>query len=89
MLINGHWVSAVSGKTFPTYNPATEEIICQIPEGDRPDIDAAVRAARYAFESGPWRRMTPSERGKLLWKLADLLEKHTEEFARLESLDNG
>ena len=89
MLIGGRWVSAASGKTFPTYNPATGEIICQIAEGDRPDIDAAVRSARNAFENGPWRRMSPSDRGKTLWRLADLLEKHTEEFARLESLDNG
>jgi phenylacetaldehyde dehydrogenase len=89
MLINGKWVDAASGKTFPTYNPATGEVLAQVAEGDRADIEAAVKAARKAFDSGPWSRMTSSERGKLLWKLADLLDEHTEEFATLETLDNG
>src|ERR1700720_3121213 len=89
MLVDGKWVNAASGKTFPTYNPATGEVLAQVAEGDRQDIDAAVRAARKAFESGPWSRLTASERGKLVWKLADLLEKHLEEFATLETLDNG
>jgi phenylacetaldehyde dehydrogenase len=89
MLIDGKWVNAASGKTFPTYNPATGEILAQVAEGDRADIDLAVQAARRAFDSGPWSRMTASERGKLVWKLADLLEEHTEEFATLETLDNG
>jgi phenylacetaldehyde dehydrogenase len=89
MLINGKWVNAASGKTFPTYNPATGEVLVQVAEGDRDDIDQAVRAARKAFEGGPWRKMSPSERGRLLWKLGDLLEQHTEEFAYIESLDNG
>jgi phenylacetaldehyde dehydrogenase len=89
MLIDGKWVNAASGKTFPTYNPATGEILAHVAEGDRADIDAAVQAARRAFDSGPWSRMTASERGKLVWKLADLLEEHTEEFATLETLDNG
>src|SRR5271157_1828640 len=89
MLIDGKWVNAVSGKTFPTYNPATGEVLAQVAEGDRQDIDAAVKAARKAFDSGPWPRMTASERGRLMWKLADLLEAHTEEFATIETLDNG
>jgi phenylacetaldehyde dehydrogenase len=89
MLINGKWVEAVSGKTFPTYNPATGEVLAQIAEGDKQDIDLAVKAARQAFENGPWRKMTASERGRLMWKLADLLEKNVQEFAELESLDNG
>jgi phenylacetaldehyde dehydrogenase len=89
MLINGKWVSSISGKTFPTYNPATGEILAQVAEGDREDIEEAVKAARKAFDHGPWRRMTASERGRLIWKLADLLETHTEEFGYLESLDNG
>jgi phenylacetaldehyde dehydrogenase len=89
MLINGKWVDAASGKTFPTYNPATGEILARVAEGDREDIDRAVAAARAAFDSGPWSKMTPSERGRLIWKLADLIEKHGEEFAQLESLDNG
>jgi phenylacetaldehyde dehydrogenase len=89
MLINGNWVEAVSGKTFPTYDPSTGEVLATIAEGDRADIDLAVKAARKAFDSGPWRKMTASERGRLIWKLADLIEAHAEEFAYLESLDNG
>ena len=89
MLINGQWVAAKSGKTFPTYDPSTGEVLAKIAEGDKADIDEAVKAARAAFDKGPWRKMTASERGKLMWKLADLLEKNLEEFAQLESLDNG
>src|SRR5438132_1061710 len=89
MLIGGRWVEAASGKTFPTYNPATGEVLAQVAEGNSTEIDKAVTAARKAFESGPWRRLTASERGRLIWKLADLVESHLEEFAQLESLDNG
>ena len=89
MLINGKWVDAASGKTFPPYNPATGEVLANVAEGDREDIDRAVKAARAAFETGPWSKISPSERGRMIWKLADLIEKHAEEFAQLESLDNG
>ncbi len=90
MLINGKWTEAASGKTFPTYNPATGEVLANIAEGDREDINKAVQAARTAFETGPWtRKMTASERGRAIWKLADLIEQHLEEFAELETLDNG
>src|SRR3984885_4796790 len=89
LLINGKWVDAASGKTFATYNPATGEVLANVAAGDKEDINRAVKAARAAFETGPWSKISPSERGRLLWKLADLLEKHTEEFAQLESLDNG
>ena len=89
MLINGKWVGAASGKTFPTYNPATGEVLAHVAEGDKEDVDRAVAAARAAFEKGPWRNLTPSERGRVIWKLGDLLEKHLEEFAQLESLDQG
>jgi phenylacetaldehyde dehydrogenase len=89
MFIDGKWVAAASGKTFPVYNPATGEVLAQVAEGDREDINRAVKAARKAFEDGPWSTMTSSERGRLIWKLGDLLEQHTEEFAQLESLDNG
>jgi len=89
ILINGKWVEAASGKTFPTYNPATGEVLANIAAGDKEDINRAVKAARAAFESGPWSKISPSERGRLIWKLGDLLEKHAEEFAQLESLDNG
>ena len=89
MLIDGRFVAAASGKTFPSYDPATGEVLAQVAEGDREDVERAVRAARRAFESGPWPALTPSQRGRLLWKLADLLEAHAEELAVLESLDNG
>lgn len=89
MLINGQWVNAQSGKTFPTFNPATGKVMAEVAEGDKAEIALAVKAARKAFEEGPWRKMTPSDRGKLLWRLADLLESNLEEFAQLESLDNG
>ncbi|MBE3557914.1 MAG: aldehyde dehydrogenase family protein [Ktedonobacteraceae bacterium] len=89
MLIDGQWVEAASGKTFPVYDPATGEVIAQVARGEKEDIDRAVRAARKAFEQGPWRSMSPSERGRLITRLADLIEKNGEEFAQLESLDNG
>jgi phenylacetaldehyde dehydrogenase len=89
MLIGGNWTDTASGKTFATYNPATGEVLAQVAEGNHLDVDRAVAAARKAFENGPWRRLTASERGRLIWKLADLLEAHVEEFAQLESLDNG
>src|SRR5450631_2177838 len=89
MLINGQWVEAASGKTFPTYNPATGEVLARVAEGDREDIDRAVKAARAAFATGRWSQLNAYERGRLIWKLADLLEENLEEFAELESLDNG
>ena len=89
LLINNRWVSSASGKTFATINPSTGEEICQVAEADAADVDKAVHAARTAFEHGPWRKMAASERGRLLNRLADLIEKHTDELAALESLDNG
>ena len=89
MFINNRWVESASGKTFPTYNPATGEVLAKVAEGDREDINRAVQAARKAFESGPWTDMSASQRGRLIWKLGDLIEEHLEEFAQLESLDNG
>jgi phenylacetaldehyde dehydrogenase len=88
ILIDGKWVNAASGKTFPTYNPATGEVLAEVAEGDRADVELAVKAGRKAF-TGPWSRMTSSERGRLVWKLADLLEAHLDEFALIETLDNG
>ena len=89
ILIDGKWGNTLSEHTFPTFNPATGDVLCQVPDGQKEDIDRAVKAARHAFEQGPWRTLTPSERGKRLWRLADLMEQRTEEFAQLESLDNG
>jgi len=89
MLINGKWCDSQSGKTFETINPATEEVITQVAEGDAADIDLAVKAARKAFESGPWHTMDARDRGRLMNKLADLIESHIDELAELETLDNG
>jgi phenylacetaldehyde dehydrogenase len=89
MFINNKFVPAASGKTFPTYNPATGEVLAQVAEGDREDIDRAAKAARKAFENPAWADMPSSQRGRLIWKLADLIEARTEEFAQIESLDNG
>ena len=89
MLINGIWQNSASGKTFETLNPATGEVIAKVAEGDKADVDKAVIAARHAFEKGPWRKMNARERGRILYKFADLVEKNKEELAKLESLDNG
>ncbi len=89
MLIGGQWVEAANGKTFETKNPSTGQVLAQVAEGEAEDINRAVVAARQAFESGPWPKMTPSQRGQLLWKLADLIEKNAAELAELETLDNG
>ncbi len=89
LLINNRWVTSKSGKTFPTLNPATGEEICQVAEADAADVDEAVKAARHAFEKGQWRKMSASERGKLMNKLADLIEKNADDLAKLEALDNG
>src|ERR1043165_4652902 len=89
LFIDGKWVTAASGKTFPVEDPATEEIIAHVPAGDKADIDLAVAAARRAFESGPWQRISPGDRSKLVWRLGDLLEKYSDQFAELEALDNG
>ncbi len=89
LLIDGRWVPAESGKTFEVQDPATGATIANVAEGDAADINKAVAAARRAFESGPWPSLTASERGQLLWKLADLLEGNLGEMAEIESLDNG
>src|SRR4249919_275429 len=89
LFINGQWADAASGKTFATPNPATGETLAHIAEGDAEDIDRAVRAARRAFEEGPWSKMTASERGRIIWRIGDLILEHTDELAQLESLDNG
>ncbi len=89
LLIDGAWVDAKDGKTFAVFDPSTGGQITQVAEGGAADIDAAVLAARHAFEDGPWSRMKPTERGKLVWRLGDLLEQHADELAEIESLDNG
>jgi len=89
MFIGGQFVEAVSGKTFPTYNPANNEILAYVAEADREDVDRAVACARDAFDNGPWTRMNPAERAKLIYTLADLIERDADVFAEIESLDNG
>src|SRR6202167_1082664 len=89
MLIDGKWVDARSGQTFAVEDPATEEIIAHVPAGDKADIDLAVTAARRALETGPWSRISPAARQRLVWSLGDLLERHADELAELEALDNG
>src|ERR1700728_3602566 len=89
MLINGKWVEARSGESFPVEDPATQHIIGHVRSGDKADIDQAVAAARRAFDSGPWARMSPGDRSRLIWTLGDLLEKNADEFAQIEALDNG
>ncbi len=81
LLINNRWVPSESGKTFATINPSTGEEICQVAEADAADVDKAVKAARAAFE-GPWRKMRASERGRLLYRLADLIEANADELAQ-------
>jgi len=76
LLIDGKFVNSSSGKTFDTFNPATEEKITSVQEADKHDVDKAVKAARKAFDEGPWRKMSAAERGRLMYKLADLVEKH-------------
>ena len=89
LLIGGKWVAPKSGKTFETINPATEEVLALIAEGDKADVDEAVKAARKAFDSGPWSNMGPHERARYLFKIADLIEQNADELAELETLDNG
>src|SRR5262245_38563281 len=89
ILIDGKWCDSQSGKTFATYNPATEDKIADVAEGDAGDIDRAAKAARRAFESGDWPKMDARDRGKLLNRLADLVERNFDELAALETLDNG
>jgi phenylacetaldehyde dehydrogenase len=90
MMINGEWVNAASGRTFDSVNPATEEVLASVAHGEAEDVNRAVRAARTAFQDGaPWRKMPHGQRGRIMHKLGDLILEHLEEFAMLDSLDNG
>ncbi len=89
MLIGGDWVKAASGRTFEVFNPATGEVLSTVAEGDSEDIDRAVKTARAAFETGPWSRMSPSDRGRAIHRIGDLILEHGDELAALETLDNG
>ncbi|WP_203362521.1 aldehyde dehydrogenase family protein [Bacillus sp. REN10] len=89
LFINGKWVESASGKTFETYNPATGEVLAVVSEAMEQDIEQAVQAARRAFDSGPWSKMSAAERSRLIYLLADKMEEHKEELAQLDTLDSG
>lgn len=89
LFIDGQFVPSVCGKTFETLNPATEEVLAAVSEAQAEDIDLAVKAARKAFEDGPWPKLSTAERAHLIYKLADLIDENKEELAQLEALDNG
>jgi aldehyde dehydrogenase (NAD+) len=89
LFVGGRWTDARSGRTFETINPATNQVLTTVSEAGEEDVDAAVSAARKAFEQGPWPKMSGAERGRLLWKMGDLLMQKADEVARLETLDNG
>lgn len=89
LFINNKWVDAKSGKTIDVFDPATGKVLCQVAAADKEDVDDAVKAARAAFDGGKWSQLTPSVRGQLLWKIAELLERDFDEFVKLETIDNG
>ncbi|KAA1257786.1 Phenylacetaldehyde dehydrogenase [Rubripirellula obstinata] len=89
LLINGVWQNAKSGKSFDVYDPATDQVVAQVAQGEAADVNLAVQAARQAFDNGPWSKMTASQRGRLIWKIGDLIEQNADELAQLETLDNG
>src|SRR5580698_4585069 len=89
LLINGKWVAAKSGKTFETINPSTEDVLISVAEGDKADVDEAVKTARKALEGGKWSQISPHQRAQYLFKIAQLIDEHTDELGELETLDNG
>src|SRR5699024_7778475 len=89
LFINGEFVDSVSGKSFDVYNPANGEILANVSEAVEEDINKAVNAAKRAFEEGPWSKMSPAERGHLMYKLSMLIEENQREIAEIDVLDNG
>ena len=89
MYVNGEWVASNSGKTFPVYDPSTEEVIAEVPDSNAKDVDRAVAAAKDAFENGPWASSTAQERGRVLFKLADAVRQNAAALAELESRNSG
>jgi acyl-CoA reductase-like NAD-dependent aldehyde dehydrogenase len=89
IFVAGKWQAPTTGETYRPVNPANEEPLTPVAKGDERDIDAAVRAARKAFDEGPWPRMSPHERGRIVWKLGELIQANLDEMARLESLCTG
>lgn len=89
LLIDGEWVDAADGAEFDVYNPSTGTVMCRVSEAGPEDVDRAVKAARRAFEDGPWRRMSPMDRSKAIWRFADLLMEHADQIGQVETLDQG
>src|SRR5690606_17068955 len=89
LFIGGEWVEPLSDAVIPVYDPATGAQVATVADANAADVDRAVKAARQAFDGGPWRELLPSQRGALIWKLADLIDRHADELAELESIDNG
>src|SRR5712692_11743982 len=89
MYINGEWTASKSAKTFPVYDPSTEEVIAQVPDAGADDVDRAVAAAKAAFEDGPWATTTAQERGRVLFRLAEKIRQNTAMLAELESRNTG
>jgi betaine-aldehyde dehydrogenase len=89
MFINGEWVASQSNKTFPVYEPATEEVLAQVPDSNAEDVNRAVAAAKAAFEDGSWASTTAQERGRILFKLADKIRQNVPMLAELEARNTG
>ncbi len=89
LYIDGEWVDALSGKTFPTLDPATGEVLSEVPEAGAEDVDRAVKAARKAFDDGRWSDLSPHKRARVLYRIASLIDEHRDELAQIETLDNG
>ena len=87
--VNGQWTASASGETFPVYDPSTEEVMARVSAANKSDVDVAVKAAREAFDSGPWSKTTAQERGRILFKLAEKIRQNTAALADLESRNTG
>ena len=89
LLLDGQWIDPRSGKTFEVFDPATGDVIAYVAAGDAEDVNLAVEAARRAFEGSAWSRLTASDRGRMVWRIGDLILEYADELAAIESLDNG
>src|SRR5690348_16151827 len=89
MFVDGQWVDALSGRRFETVDPATEAVITTVPHGGPEDVEKAVRAARRAFDEGPWPSLTPAQRQQMIWRIDDGITSRADQIAQLETLDNG
>src|SRR5262245_9376081 len=89
LFIGGRWTAVRHGEAIEVFDPATGCVFDKVPSADELDVDDAVKAARAAFDGGPWSKLTPMDRGKLIWRLGDLVESHADELAEIEALDNG